>query len=272
MPNTYVNRVLFNDGEGVDYNDFDNAQAYAQAFLLDLLHRQLGDAYELGTVHLASIAANNAAVWAPNAQSAAPVPDAGILSIKNTAGLVMVTDATAVDGLTPRVRSYYLDDGEIALDAADLPADATNPRFAAIYIKIDQLDTGSESRDFDLDAGRTRDAGGDARRAGADLRRRVATVVPRPYPGGLLERVRAGPHRRRAVHAQAARAVRPRLALPRLRRRNEVADPVRDRRHASASGERDGQDQMRDPGPSRRAPSRRAVALHLRCKRDRRYS
>lgn len=133
--------VLFNDGEGLDHNDLNNAQRFLQAHVNDLLIRQ-----RMRVASGVAIANTDGKCYALGA-GAGIKTTATALRSSNRAGVVAQLPSTsAVNGDDPRALLYYLADDELLTnhDAAD----ATLDRWDIVCIKLDQVEGSSESRDF----------------------------------------------------------------------------------------------------------------------------
>jgi hypothetical protein len=140
---TFFDRVLFNDGEGIDHADFNTLQQMMRAQVADTLwsmHARLSEAQYVPTV--------NTQIWVPTGSHAMAKAGGSNLQVVSTAGLIaQYATATDPDGATPRMLQYWLAANDITQVCN--AADATNPRFDLIAVKLtDGVASASTSKDF----------------------------------------------------------------------------------------------------------------------------
>lgn len=137
-----VKTVNFNDGEGLDPTDLNNAQRFQQAYINDCLLRHRMRVQE----HFdPSFIATKCFMLG----SGGGIAGTGTaLRSTNTAGVICtLPDSSNVNGNDPRALSYYLADGELLTNHA--AAHATQDRWDLIAVKLEQLDDAAVSRDFE---------------------------------------------------------------------------------------------------------------------------
>lgn len=137
---TIIKEVLFNDGEGLDFGDLNNAQRFERAYLMDLLLGGLLRGAEPGvtpeTDKLYAIGMGGAAKFTANARE-----------VSNEAGLIIQCTGVAFDGSDPKVLAYYVDAAEL-LQVVDTEPGG-NPRIDIISVKLEQESAVSTTRDFE---------------------------------------------------------------------------------------------------------------------------
>lgn len=139
MP-TQFREVLYNDGEGLDFNDFNNAQRYARAEYLDGILRArcrtvLGNTVGATSYCYAFGFGGNVKSTATNLRSS------------NYAGSIVQLISAGPSATDPTALVYYLSDDELQTDHD--AADPTNPRYDIICVKLEMLAGDSTSRDFE---------------------------------------------------------------------------------------------------------------------------
>jgi hypothetical protein len=138
-------RVLFNDGEAVDFHDLNTAQDYQRIILLDqFLGTQAGQSFS------ASPSASYCLV--PQPMAALPTQGGSARQVTNTEGMICQwSTAGSSDGITPRMLSYWLAAGELLSSGSGSMALAptVHPRWDGIFIQIrDDLADTVTTRDF----------------------------------------------------------------------------------------------------------------------------
>jgi hypothetical protein len=150
-----IKDVLFNDGEGLDYNDLNNIQRYERARFYDLFLGQMMRGTVGGSDVLSTCAARASIdatqLYAHGWGGAAKIFSNGAggpnLQLKNFSGLIATYGGGALTGLAPQVLPYHLDNEEVNPTFA--AADPTNPRWDLVQIKINAEAGGtSTTRDF----------------------------------------------------------------------------------------------------------------------------
>lgn len=143
VQNGKVNRIQFFDGEGLAHEDFNAITAGNQAYVGDLV---LGTMMKMNGLSVGPEAPSAAQLYALG-HSGAPIGTATARTYGCKAGpLFYVAPGLTIDGLTPKVLSYYVNANEITGQLA--VGDATFPRFDAVYIKISEVDGPTVQRDF----------------------------------------------------------------------------------------------------------------------------
>lgn len=135
--------ILFNDGEGLDYNDFNTMQRQARALVCDglLANRARTEQSLVSTIeqgHLFAIGLGGA-----------PQVGGGALTVTNHAGVIAFPTSISVGLSDPNFLVYYLSAGELLSTLA--VGDATNPRIDLICVKLEQVSNDAadnETRDF----------------------------------------------------------------------------------------------------------------------------
>jgi hypothetical protein len=150
MPTDIFKGVLFSDGEGADFNDFNNLRAYGHARLTDQILRAA-----------AANARGGSSSQDPNLRttvSAAPflyslaggagycVPGGSALQTTVRAGTIL-QQVGSPSGDEPSFIPYTLIDGDFTLTHS--AGDATNPRIDVIEIKLEYVNGNSETRIFE---------------------------------------------------------------------------------------------------------------------------
>lgn len=138
-------RVLFNDGEALEYGDLNNMQAYERSSNMDnMWARNLQSAMNNGV-------ANTSALYCMGISGR---PTIASNTLRSAAGTIMQTASTIAGDATagPSLLAYTLSTNEISLSTAGgavFPsADGTQDRIDFVCVKITSADGGSESRDF----------------------------------------------------------------------------------------------------------------------------
>jgi len=140
---TFFDRVLFNDGEGIDHADFNTLQQMIRAQVADTVWSMRAKSAEL--LYVPNL---NSQVWIPTGSHALPHGGASNLQVVNTPGMIaQYTTVSDPDGATPHMLQYWLAANDISVIVN--AADATNPRIDLIVVKlIDGNATSSVSKDF----------------------------------------------------------------------------------------------------------------------------
>jgi hypothetical protein len=152
MPTDLYTTVLFNDGEGVDYNDFNDSQRYQGARQTDQFLAQMVGRLAAGTAdpdHVGE-AGSNAALT-----SLAYTMTGGDCALKQgtTTSRVTLLPGTIfqkianVTGTESTFLAYTVRSGDIDLTIA--AGDATNPRIDILQMKLEWVNGGATSRDFE---------------------------------------------------------------------------------------------------------------------------
>jgi hypothetical protein len=151
-----VKRPVVVDGEGIDPTDFNRLSQWSRAYLNDIV---IGAWLRTRSNQIGPDDDSN--VWTRGniyaiGHSGAPRNQISALMIGCNPGTIFYVPtgvgATPPDGMTPNVRAYRLQQNEIAYTLA--VGDATHPRFDAVYVKVDEIDSVAESRNWQ-DAGGT---------------------------------------------------------------------------------------------------------------------
>lgn len=126
-----VKQVVFNDGEGVDYTDFNALQDYLLAQLHDYVEGN-------------GAAGGNPAICYTRGGGGPYEGSAN--TVYNLTGLLYQYTSTAVDGLSAQLLVYNVAANELATTLS--VGDATNPRIDGIFIKIEKPEDAPVNRDF----------------------------------------------------------------------------------------------------------------------------
>jgi len=134
-----VKQVLFNDGEGLTFEDMNNVQEFLNAQIndLDIRGRAMASAFETSS--------SPAYAFTPGNQ-AAPYDDAADRTLTNLQGAVYQRIAGTVTGSTPTMLGYFLAADELSTQFADNASG--QDRIDLVSIKLSQTNGDSESRDF----------------------------------------------------------------------------------------------------------------------------
>lgn len=167
-----VREVLFNDGEGLDFGDLNNAQRFARAFACDVLQGQNLRTYDPECVGLTS------ALYAIGMGGTA-WPTLAARTVSNREGTILQYLSTT-DGSDATILAYYLTGGELLtqLDAGD----ATNPRYDIISVKLDQVEGTSTTRDFEDATTRAKTSSATNKRRDVVLTKLVTKGTPAGSP------------------------------------------------------------------------------------------
>lgn len=142
MPDIFK-EVLFNGGEGIEPNDFNIAQRYARALLLDGVIGRLMRSSDVGT----SLVTNLCWVFG---NDGAPYDGAGNRESSHIGGILFQrVDGATLDGDDSKILAYCATGDEYAVvhDTA-----TANPRWDLISVQLEQVDddvADEESRDFE---------------------------------------------------------------------------------------------------------------------------
>lgn len=140
-----IARVNVSDGQGVDPVDVNNVSLRNRAQIIDAMLMQAARLTPTG------VATPGPGVFAYGAAGSPYAPSSG--HIANRAGTIFFKeDNTLIDGATPMFLAYYLDDQEI--NYAIATPDPSNPRYDGVFVRIDEVSGGLESRNWQ-DAGGT---------------------------------------------------------------------------------------------------------------------
>ncbi len=140
VSSTTNNRVLFNDGEGLDLTDLNDLSAFDRAFMIDGLLACNAQTDLTDDLPSASY------LFAPTAAQAYAKPTGTAKQITNAAGWIgQWTSAGAADGLTPKFLFFKLAAGDLL---TTLDAGGGNNRWDGLFVKITEVDADSQDRDF----------------------------------------------------------------------------------------------------------------------------
>ena len=128
---------LFNDGEGLDFGDLNNASRYLRSQFLDTLAMW-------AKVGLFDALPNPTYCWAAG-NGGAPVAGGG-LALGNNSGVIFQAGVGVADGTDPKFLAYYLAANEIQTTFA--AADPTNSRIDLVAIKLDYVSDADVTKDF----------------------------------------------------------------------------------------------------------------------------
>jgi hypothetical protein len=139
--------VLWTADEGIIAGDLNDMTRYVRAFLADQLvggmpRQRASDQGMLSTLP---------DIWAAPGQ-AAPIQPGSNLKLDNNDGLLLQLQA-APDGLTPQLLAYHMDANELWGLLSGAPStfaagDPSHDRFDLVCVKLQTVDTDSQSRDF----------------------------------------------------------------------------------------------------------------------------
>lgn len=134
----------FNDGQGIDFADFNQVQQYAWA-IRDLQigclgKTRMGDAFQTDSPIQNFLLAEHG--------SSGAISSGGNMIVNNDGGMIYqwTVDPSTADGTTPILLPYMLTAGE--LQSTVPTADPSNPRIDVLCVKLTQLADDSTSRDF----------------------------------------------------------------------------------------------------------------------------
>lgn len=144
-------RLLFNDGEGLDLADLNNAQAFMQSFLRDGLIRETASRFPAPGSQFAPPFGG----FLTSSVIYAPGDGGGIIysgSTRTTAfrdGMICAPKATptAVDGINPTWWAYWMTSAEVPTKTR--PAATTNPRWDVLSVAFVEASGDPETRDFE---------------------------------------------------------------------------------------------------------------------------
>lgn len=145
--NDYVSEILVTLGEEGDQDDFNNMQRHLRSQLNDGVYGPLARVVERD--YLPQVVSSTGHAWTIG-NGAQPFVSASTLAVSFTAGL-LGQRVSVPDGTDPGFLWYHCGIGEVSLTAG--AADATNPRWDIVQIKIEHVEGTSESRDFEDAAG-----------------------------------------------------------------------------------------------------------------------
>ena len=140
--NNYVSEILANLGEEATLGDFNDAQRHLRSQLLDGVHGPLARVVERD--YLPQVVSSTGHAWTIG-NGAQPFVSASTLTVSFTAGW-LGQRISVPDGTDPGFLWYHCGIGEVSLTAG--AADATNPRWDIVQIKIEHVEGTAESRDF----------------------------------------------------------------------------------------------------------------------------
>lgn len=146
--NNIVSELLYNDGEALDYNDLNNAQRHARSMLYDGVHGTLARVVERDYQPQAVSSTGHAWTIGNGCQ---PYVSASTLTVSFTPGAIGFKASGVPDGTDPLFLWYHMGLAEVSLTAG--AADATNPRWDIVQIKIEHAEGTSETRDFSTTGG-----------------------------------------------------------------------------------------------------------------------
>lgn len=142
MSNT-LKRMLFNDGEAIEFKDFNDMQKYLNCYIADMLlgHQckttiteQLLDVTSVFSVGVGGCITSTSIMEDP-------------MSFHNAPGLIGYCDDPAIDGSDAKFKWYYLQADELQLT---LENGSAQPRYDILQVKIvDGVLAGQEVRDFE---------------------------------------------------------------------------------------------------------------------------
>ena len=146
--NNIISELLYNDGEALDYNDLNNAQRHARSMLYDGVHGTLARVVERDYQPQAVSSTGHAWTIGNGCQ---PYVSASTLTVSFTPGAIGQKASGVPDGTDPLFLWYHMGLAEVSLTAG--AADATNPRWDIVQIKIEHTEGTAETRDFSTTAG-----------------------------------------------------------------------------------------------------------------------
>lgn len=146
--NNIISELLYNDGEALDYNDLNNAQRHARSMLYDGVHGTLARVVERDYQPHVVSATEHAWTIGNGCQ---PYVSASTLTVSFTPGAIGQKASGVPDGTDPLFLWYHMGLAEVSLTAG--AADATNPRWDIVQIKIEHAEGSAETRDFSTTAG-----------------------------------------------------------------------------------------------------------------------
>lgn len=146
--NNIISELLYNDGEALDYNDLNNAQRHARSMLYDGVHGTLARAVERD--YQPHVVSGTEHAWTIG-NGCQPFVSASTLTVSFTPGAIGQKAAGVPDGTDPLFLWYHMGLAEVSLTAG--AADATNPRWDIVQIKIEHAEGSAETRDFSTTAG-----------------------------------------------------------------------------------------------------------------------
>lgn len=138
-----IKEMQFNDGEGIDYADFNNLQKYLRSEMWDSVVGPIARVVESdvypSTSHLYCMG-----------NAGHPTYDGTGRDFGNAAGtIIQKVTAGVPTGDTPLYLPYHLATDEIFTAVGALAANSSgSDRYDTIQVKIDAVEDGSESRDF----------------------------------------------------------------------------------------------------------------------------
>lgn len=142
MPDTR-HSIYFNSGEGITDGDMNNIQN-----ALHVVHGDYGIAGLCRNTNFVSEPATQTVYTAPGAlQGCVRAHTSTPNMVTNFGGTIYLRESVglAIDGITPRLLTYHLSDGE--LDSVLTP-DPSLPRWVGIFVKLELINGPTESRDF----------------------------------------------------------------------------------------------------------------------------
>ena len=146
--NNIISELLYNDGEALDYNDLNNAQRHARSMLYDGVHGTLARVVERDYQPQAVSSTGHAWTIGNGCQ---PYVSASTLTVSFTPGAIGFKASGVPDGTDPLFLWYHMGLAEVSLTAG--AADATNPRWDIVQIKIEHAEGSAETRDFSTTGG-----------------------------------------------------------------------------------------------------------------------
>jgi hypothetical protein len=147
MPTDLFKRVLYNNGEGADVQDFNNGGGYAEARLFDQVLRAGSGNARGGAIgqdpDLRTTLSTAPFLYALSAGAGYIVPGAGAREITVRAGTIL-QQVGATSGDAASLLPFTMADAAFTLTHAI--GDATNPRVDVIEVKLEYVDGNTESR------------------------------------------------------------------------------------------------------------------------------
>lgn len=144
---SFTKEVLFNDGEGIDFADFNALQRRLRSQLWDMATGSLARLWEVDNIGGApNLVPSNAHLWTVGSGCYPRVKTGVARSITNAPGILAQGDGTYTDPTDTHLNATWLAADDLQTQFADNASG--NPRYDIVQVKIDYLADGATNRDF----------------------------------------------------------------------------------------------------------------------------